>query len=269
MERMSAAFKGTARPGEWHKFVVVVIVEVNGLSLHPNANGLIILPPSRRPKTAQVRVQAVSIWHNCPMVDEELEDWFTDPFGRHEARWMSHGVPTSVVRDGRTEGNDPVVDEPFVAKPVRIKYVERQAAGESGGFLKSKGGIEVPGGIVTIEPHLSKNGEVPRAKVLVQATTAMGAASVKRDIVVWDEAHEQQLYRDGPYDSITVNRPLERIVAELNRDGVQGFVRSRGGGDSRTISVTWETPGQIYEQAALTGIEYYRGKLGRMFRRRQ
>jgi hypothetical protein len=120
VERMSAAFKGTARPGEWHKFVVVVIVEVNGLSLHPNANGLIILPPSRRPKTAQVRVQAVSIWHNCPMVDEELEDWFTDPFGRHEARWMSHGVPTSVVRDGRTEGNDPVVDEPFVAKPVRI-----------------------------------------------------------------------------------------------------------------------------------------------------
>ena len=203
------------------------------------------------------------------MGDEELEDWFTDPFGRHEARWMSHGVPTSLVRDGRTESDDPVLDEPFVAKPVRIKYVEQQAGVESDGFIKSKGGIAVPGGSVTIEPHLSKDGQVSRAKVLVQATTAIGAAGVKRDIVVWDEGHEQQLYRDGPYDSITVNRPLERIVAELNRDGVQEFVRSRGGGDSRTVSVTRETPGQIYEQAALTGIEYYRGKFGRMFKRRQ
>jgi hypothetical protein len=160
---------------------------------------------------------------------------------------MSRGVPTSRVRDGRTEDTDPVLDEPFVTKPMRVKYVERQVGAASDGFLKSKGGIAVPGGIVTIEPHLSRDGQVPRAKVLLQATTAMGAANVKRDIVVWDEAHDQQLYRDGPYDSITVNRPLERIVAELKRDGVDAFVRSRGGGDSRTISVTRETPGQVYE----------------------
>jgi hypothetical protein len=201
--------------------------------------------------------------------DDEIEDWHTDPFGRHEARWMSHGVPTSLVRDGRTESDDPVLDEPFVAKPVRIKYVEQRVGDESDGFLKSKGGIAVPGGIVTIEPHLSKDGQVPRAKVLVQATTAIGAASVKRDIVLWDESQEQQLYRDGPYDSITVNRPLERIVAELNRDGVQEFVRSRGGGDCRTVSVTRETPGQVYERAAVTGVEYYWEKLGRIFKRRQ
>lgn len=150
--------------------------------------------------------------HDCPVGDEDLEDWYTDPFGRHEARWMSHGIPTGRVRDGRTEDTDPVLDEPFTTKPMRVKYVERQVGAESDGFLKSKGGIAVPGGIVTIEPHLSRDGQVPRAKVLLQATTAMGAANVKRDIVVWDEAHAQQLYRDGPYDSITVDRPLERIA---------------------------------------------------------
>lgn len=39
--------------------------------------------------------------------------WFSDPYGRHEARWMSSGRPTSLVRDGVVERSDPVpVDEP-------------------------------------------------------------------------------------------------------------------------------------------------------------
>jgi hypothetical protein len=79
--------------------------------------------------------------------------------------------------------------------------------------------VAVPGGLVTIEPHLTSDGDVPRANVLPQSTTALGAASVKRDIVVWDESREHQLYRDGPYEWITVNRPLERVIAELNRVG--------------------------------------------------
>jgi hypothetical protein len=203
------------------------------------------------------------------VADEELGDWYSDPFGRHEARWMAQGVPTDLVRDGSMEGTDPVLDEPFTAKPLRIKYVERQASDESDGFLKSRAGIAVPGGIVTIEPHLSKDGHVPRAKALVQATTNIGAASVKRDIVVWNEAHEEQLYRDGPYDSITVNRALERILDNLKREGTQDFVKSRGGGKSRTVTVTQETPGQIYEQATLTGIEYYLERVGRIFKRRR
>ena len=84
---------------------------------------------------------------------------------------------------------------------------------------------------------------------------------------MWDQAHEHQLYRDGPYDAITVKRPLERIVAELNRDGTDKFVTNRGGGDSRIVSVTRTTPNQMYEKAALTGIEYYWEKVTRIFKR--
>jgi hypothetical protein len=208
-----------------------------------------------------------SIWQHCPVTNEEAEGWFTDPFGRHEARWMSGNTPTDLVRDGRAEGHDPVLDEPFLTKPIRVKYVEH--GDEPDRFLKSKGGVDVPGGIVTIEPHLTSGGGVPRAKVLLQSTTAIGAVSVKRDIVVWDESREHQLYRDGPYDSITVNRPLERVIAELNRVGVQEFMSSRGGGESRTISVTQVTPGQIYEQAALTGVEYYWERITGIFKRKK
>jgi len=53
-------------------------------------------------------------------VDEVLEGWYTDPFDRHEARWMSAGKPTELVRDGRAEAHDPPPDEPFISTPVRV-----------------------------------------------------------------------------------------------------------------------------------------------------
>jgi hypothetical protein len=36
----------------------------------------------------------------------EAEGWFVDPFGAHDARWISDGVPTALVRDGTTETQD-------------------------------------------------------------------------------------------------------------------------------------------------------------------
>jgi hypothetical protein len=52
---------------------------------------------------------------------EMMEGWYTDPFERHEARWMSQGTPTSLVRDGTVEGSDPVANGPIKVTPVRIE----------------------------------------------------------------------------------------------------------------------------------------------------
>jgi len=38
-------------------------------------------------------------------VDEE--GWYKDPFGLHQARWISVGTPTASVRDGSVESQDP------------------------------------------------------------------------------------------------------------------------------------------------------------------
>ncbi len=35
------------------------------------------------------------------------EGWYRDPYGRHEARWISVGTPTALVRDGDVESQDP------------------------------------------------------------------------------------------------------------------------------------------------------------------
>jgi hypothetical protein len=38
--------------------------------------------------------------------DETAEGWYRDPYDVHEERWISSGKPTSVVRDGKNEGQD-------------------------------------------------------------------------------------------------------------------------------------------------------------------
>ena len=35
------------------------------------------------------------------------EGWYRDPYGIHEDRWMSQGVPTALVRDSGRESQDP------------------------------------------------------------------------------------------------------------------------------------------------------------------
>jgi hypothetical protein len=41
------------------------------------------------------------------------EGWYQDPFGLHEARWISDGSPTALVRDRGTESHDPPPDDTF------------------------------------------------------------------------------------------------------------------------------------------------------------
>ena len=45
------------------------------------------------------------------MTEEQQEGWFTDPYGRHDARWLSDGRPTKLVRDGQVESYDDPPDE--------------------------------------------------------------------------------------------------------------------------------------------------------------
>lgn len=54
------------------------------------------------------------------MNDESLEGWYTDPYGRHAARWLSRGEPTKLVRNGMVESYDAPPDEPPTRLPERI-----------------------------------------------------------------------------------------------------------------------------------------------------
>ena len=58
------------------------------------------------------------------------EGWYTDPFDRHEARWMSAGQPTKLVRDRGVESFDEAPAEPPHHAPVRIEDPDATRAGD-------------------------------------------------------------------------------------------------------------------------------------------
>ena len=44
---------------------------------------------------------------------QRAEGWYLDPYQIHDARWMSAGLPTKLVRDGQTESYDEPPDLPL------------------------------------------------------------------------------------------------------------------------------------------------------------
>jgi hypothetical protein len=57
------------------------------------------------------------------------EGWFTDPWGRHDARWISLGRATDLVRDGHVEARDP---PPNTAPTVTPALIPAEAPGQVG-----------------------------------------------------------------------------------------------------------------------------------------
>ena len=51
------------------------------------------------------------------------EGWYVDPFGRHEARWISAGTPTALVRDEGVESQDPPPNEQVTVEMERVAEV--------------------------------------------------------------------------------------------------------------------------------------------------
>ncbi len=54
--------------------------------------------------------------------NSRYEGWYTDPYAMHDARWMSQGSPTRLVRDGTVESYDDPPSEPYVRAPEPIEY---------------------------------------------------------------------------------------------------------------------------------------------------
>jgi hypothetical protein len=55
------------------------------------------------------------------------EGWYRDPYGLHQDRWFSAGTPTSLVRDGGTEGHDDPPGYPPAGPPAEIPDNDRFA----------------------------------------------------------------------------------------------------------------------------------------------
>ena len=59
-----------------------------------------------------------------------LEGWFTDPYACHEARWLSDGQATKLVRDGDATTYDDPPAGPWIKAPERVE-ADPNATGDS------------------------------------------------------------------------------------------------------------------------------------------
>src|SRR5580698_7875569 len=90
--------------------------------------------------------------HNDAVTDVSYEGWYTDPYRRHQARWMSQGTPTPLVKDAGIEGHDPVGDEPFEVTPVRFGAEGPPSKGRNWGlWLVVVGVLAILGGFYLIQ----------------------------------------------------------------------------------------------------------------------
>lgn len=64
------------------------------------------------------------------MKQEKREGWYTDPYTRHEARWMSDDKPTKLVRDGLIESYDNPPPLQPTSIPIQIEVEPTHSHGE-------------------------------------------------------------------------------------------------------------------------------------------
>jgi hypothetical protein len=58
----------------------------------------------------------------------QAQNWCLDPYGSHEERWFSRGLPTALVRDQGVECQDPPPDSAFAHQYSVLAYVDPSAA---------------------------------------------------------------------------------------------------------------------------------------------
>jgi hypothetical protein len=89
----------------------------------------------------------------------------------------------------------------------------------------AKDQIEVPGGVVVIDVN-----RVSRLKAIAWMMANMGfwySGNTKCDIVIQDPSRTRELLREGPYDGITVNSAVRKMIGEIEQTGLDQFLRTR------------------------------------------
>jgi len=98
---------------------------------------------------------------------------------------------------------------------------------QANGFQRT--GIPVPGGVVWIDLRRGRSAIVHGALVALQVPFR-GSSWLPlrpRDIVISDDESDRELYREGPFDSFSVNRPLKELLEVINSRGLESFLKSQ------------------------------------------
>jgi hypothetical protein len=126
----------------------------------------------------------------------------------------------------------------------------------------TKGAVQVPGGIVTIDSYRKRSRLGFWIKYIVRIFFEGGfsASGMLRDIVIKSPAGDRELYREGPYDGLSIEGALGKLVNEVRKVGVEQFLRSRQVADQRIgpISVHSGEPTFVQSVAPVAEVAWNR-----------
>jgi hypothetical protein len=90
-------------------------------------------------------------------------------------------------------------------------------------------GIKIPGGLIVVDEYRAKGSGWLFLRSLGTTIVRGGynARGVTRDIVIFGPDGKRELYREGPYNAITVNAPLRRIQSDIRKQGLDPFLREK------------------------------------------
>jgi hypothetical protein len=107
--------------------------------------------------------------------------------------------------------------------------------------MKIMAETEIPGGIIAVDLARGRSPGVYWLKAIGRQLligSYFSSSGVSRDIVVLDPSRSKVLFREGPYDGITVDRKLEKVTDEIRGQGLDQFLRSRQIANSQVGPVT-------------------------------
>jgi hypothetical protein len=91
-------------------------------------------------------------------------------------------------------------------------------------------GAFVPGGIITIDINRGHSTLFIWLKAILSLLWGGNIGYIRgprEDIVILTTSGERELYREGPYDSVSVQTGLIRMKGEIHKDGLDAFLRSK------------------------------------------
>jgi hypothetical protein len=121
-------------------------------------------------------------------------------------------------------------------------------------------GIPIPDGVITVDLYRQQRHVWTWLRVILQVGDEL---RLQRDIVILDPSKSRALYREGPYNGITVGRAIERIEVEVRSIGLAEFLFKRQVQESR-IGPLSQSSGKLgFWTMAIESARYYRRRLSR------
>jgi hypothetical protein len=97
-------------------------------------------------------------------------------------------------------------------------------------FRNMEHGTLVPGGIVTVDINRGHMNLFVWLKAVLSLFWGGNVGYIRgprEDIVILSTSGDREFYREGPYDSVTVQTGLIRVVGEIRKDGLDAFLRGK------------------------------------------